>query len=201
MRKKSGFTIVEALLAISITLVVTTSIVSLLYFFGRTLNTVMRDGLRRSKVDIIVNRLSHDLLNTFRKDPLNNLVHPIEKISDDGKEIVFRVITPCSTGSDEVVESGTSGFCWGDGFHVDWYIRVYQDDQDVIWLERWDGNPTSGGTLKERYMLLDGAELSVVGLDSSGDNVNNYMPVVIRISVQDKLTSYLRTVQVKLRGL
>ncbi len=198
-RNNAGFTIVEALLAASISVVVSSAVIGVLYFYGRSLNDNLHLTQRRAAVDMAIDRIYYELLNSAKKDAFNNLIHPIEKISSDGREIIYQIITNCE-GTNGVIESDGKNFCWGDGQKEGRYIRIFLDDNNNLWYERWDGKPFSGGVKIQGIRLAENVDFNVVGLSGSGFTVNNTMPVVIRISIEDKDIGYRRTLQVRLRG-
>ncbi len=191
---------VEVLIAGAISIVISIFVLSLLFFFGRTLNDTVSSSARRNKIDMVIDRFHHDLLLTFKKDPFEGTVHPID-ISDNEDEIVYRIITPCPGEGGAVVKNGSSEFCWGDGVEPGRYIRIYLDADHHLWREIWDGKPSAGGTLLRRDLLAEDVDFRIVGFDSSGTTVNNKLPVEVKVNLKDRVLGYERVIQVKLRGM
>ncbi len=198
MREKSGFTLVEVLIAATISVVVAGIVVGVIFFFARTWNYEIKQMNIKMGIDSIISEMFHDFLMTARRDPYDNLKTPLREVDSNHKYVVFQILSPCSPGSNEVIDTTAKVGCWGDGINVGYYVRFIEDNGN-LYRERWTGLP-GNSTLVERRLLLPDVDFSVVGLDSTGFVEKTTRPIVLQISIASKVIDYKKTIQIKLRG-
>ena len=205
MGNKKGFTIVEALTAAAIAVIIASGLTGILYFFGRDLQGYLERLRVSSSISNGMDKLFFDLLSTSRRDPLDTIVRPIE-ISSDNHSIVYQVFTP-DESSGEIISFKKGKVYWGDGFHTGRYIKFGLDSEGRLVRQIWDGKPDTVGArlLREEVYVDSGVDFDIKGLGGEGNLQNDEMPVVLLVHVTfdkpEEGWKYDRIFQIRLRGL
>ena len=194
--KRAGLTIIELLIAVSVSVVVSGSIIGMLYFFSHTLGSITRDMVNVREIERASDKVYFDMIRTSKKDPLNTIYKPLEIKSDT--EIWYQLLTPDPvTGQVFSPEDGES--YWGDGNVMGRWIRLWLDGDGNLVREIWSGQPESSVRLSKEVLVRD-ATFFVQGLDTTGKYEKNFLPRVIHFEIGSNKTDFKKVFQVKLRG-
>ncbi len=196
LKKRKGLTLIELLLSTTIAVIISGSIVGMIYFFSHTMNSLTEEMMVLHEVEQAADKVYFDMVRTSKKDPLNTIYHPLE-ISGD-TEIQYQLLTPDPlTGQIASVEDGTS--YWGDGNVVGRWIRIRLDGNSDLVREIWSGEPAKSALLVKEILVHD-ATFLVKGLDTTGKYEKDYLPRVIHFEIGSNNVDFKKVFQVKLRG-
>ncbi len=194
--RKAGVTIIEVLIAVSVSVVVSGSIIGMLYFFSHTLRSITRDMVKVREVERASDKVYFDMIRTSKKDPLNTIYKPLEIKSDT--EVWYQLLTPDpNTGQVFSTEDGHS--YWGDGNVQGRWIRLWLNDDGDLVREIWSGEPESSTRVSKEVLVRD-ATFLVKGLDTTGKYEKDYLPRVVHFEIGSHATDFKKVFQVKLRG-
>ncbi len=194
--ERTGLTLVELLLSATIAVIISGSIVGMVYFFSHTMNSLTEEMIVLHEVEQAADKVYFDMVRTSKKDPLNTIYHPLEITGDT--DIRYQLLTPDPvTGQIASVEDGTS--YWGDGNVLGRWIRITLDISGNLVREIWSGEPEKS-VLLGREILVHNATFLVKGLDTTGKYEKDYLPRVIHFEIGSNDVDFKKVFQVKLRG-
>ncbi len=185
MRKEQGFTLVELLIAMAIAVIIAGGFLAAGMLMIRGTNSTNQ----KIQIQYEFDRTCHDIYNLLintDKSHINQIITTSPAPDAIGTGIIFQIPTIDTNGS---FTTSSGILVWGDGQTKNHYIRIRQDENNDVVMEKITS--LSGPTIVEKKILIKDCSMQIRGafINNSGAlEYNNATPSILDISFekQDK---------------